>query len=102
MAPGLRLRDAGEQDGLATLVAVDGEHEVGWLTWETASGTVDGIEVVGGYRRRGIATALWGAALARCPYLRHDGEEITDDGLAWALRVGGTWNTGTRPRAATC
>ena len=74
---------------------------VGTITFNAGSGTIDNLEVAEQIRRRGIATALWAKALDVCPNLRHDGDEITISGLAWALHVGGPWNTGRPPTTAT-
>lgn len=78
---------------LAGAQAVSGGQVVGWLVWNKASGTIDHVEVLEQFRRQGIATSLYKSAQAHCPHLRHDGEEITADGLAWAESVKGAWNT---------
>lgn len=79
--------------------ALDGT-DVGWITW-SPSGTVAAIGVLEEYRHRGIATALWHAAQQRCPALRHDGEMITEDGLAFARTVEAPWSTTVPPEHPT-
>ena len=99
LPPDMRIREveAAPGPGYTRLVAEADGAALGWLTWSQDSGTVEDVLVVEHARRRGVATALWRAAAQLTPRLRHDGEEITDVGLAWARTVGGRWNTGSPP-----
>jgi hypothetical protein len=82
--------DPSDTYGLHAIEYRSGGTQVGRISWNPESGTVDRVETHPDYRRQGIATRLWHDARSVTPHLRHDTpDEMSDDGLSWARAVGG-------------
>jgi GNAT superfamily N-acetyltransferase len=75
----------GEDPGTYEFYAssADGVH-LGWL--KVTGDEVSNVEVEPKYRRMGVATALWNAAKAQFPGLRHSPIQSTE-GRAWAGKI---------------
>jgi hypothetical protein len=63
------------------------EDYVGHLSWFTDTGMIQYVRIRDGYRRKGVATAMFDKAKEVTPSLHHS-EDLTDDGKAWSQVVG--------------
>lgn len=79
--------------GFASIIALDGLAPIGHLRWDVEDGEITFVLVDSFHRRRGVATALWAAALEVVAGegwepLRHSAGRSLEGDL-WARSVGG-------------
>jgi hypothetical protein len=61
---------------------------VGELMWHKHHGRVDLLDVDGAHRRRGVATLMWNSAQTSGLTPPKHSDEQTEEGKAWAKKVG--------------
>lgn len=84
-----------QQDGrkVRVLYAVDDHGEdCGYISWYLDNLSVEIIAVREDMRRKGIATALWEAALKIVPDLKHS-QNVSPDGKRWIKSLGGKYDS---------
>ena len=83
-------------------------RQVGYITWYSADGTINNLDVRPEWRRQGIATELFRRARAIDSWVAHSEDRLSNDAKAWIKSLPADWQvtrkasrTGTSLRTAS-
>lgn len=68
-------------------------RQVGYITWYSADGTINNLDVRPEWRRQGIATELFRRARAIDSWVAHSEDRLSNDAKAWIKSLPADWQT---------